>query len=596
MYNNLKGFYTQVVAPPAPTITLTEADTLFWVNRGYTAEQAAKIAAWVTINQMTPTPETIAELIKPAPAAYVYKILPPPDPIFKGKGLDLYKELDFYLAAGSVMDVYDVLKRGLNVEMSPIVFTAAIIAIGKVVAVIVSVVGSIGFAEFLMEEALQSIDQAIYSASREENWELEAKLLAKKKELLTRDFWETIIGLIPGVNVVAAAWKFFEASNLKYETDLELWKNKAAASGVNNNANLNEAAAAIQRGEDPSQFLPTASSDTIPEVITGTVTGVIDGDTIEVTNLSGFVYRIRLIGIDAPEFNTIAGKAAMTYLTDMIIHKSVEVKVDPNNKLDPYKRVLGVVFLNGVDVNLQMLKSGNAAYYVIGSSKYYSDAEYQAAVQKKGKVTITSKPTYCKIYVDMADTGLLTTQTLTLEVGTYIIGCAKEGYRAQSQTVTIEKDRTIEIRFELTATALGEPTAPPTEVPGEPSVTPPAEVPVTAPEEFKIYFTSSPSNAKLYIDDIYTHHWTPSNERELRDVIDLLSIGTHRVTVTKAGMMLEKSINVVAGDNGTHHFVLETVGLPPTAPAAPTPVTIDVAAKIAEIEKLLNELKTFVGL
>lgn len=96
----------------------------------------------------------------------------------------------------------------------------------------------------------------------------------------------------------------------------------------------------------------------------------------------------------------------------------------------------------------------------------------------------------------------------------------------------------------------------------------PEEVPV----EFKIYFTSTPSNAKLFIDDIYTHHWTPSNEKELSDVLHLLTVGTHRIKITKGGMMAEKDITVVEGDNGTIHLDLTTVGLAPPVEVPPEEV------------------------
>jgi len=295
-----------------------------------------------------------------------------------------------------------------------------------------------------------------------------------------------------------------------------------------------------------------------------------------------------------------------------------------------------------------MLSTGNASYYVIGSSKYYSDQEYQAAVVRKGKVSISSKPTYCKIFVDGVDTGKLTTETLELIEGTYMIGCAKEGYRAESRVITIIKDITIEERFELTASALGEEEVeveakediyryywriPETQEirivegtragddwvmgflryiirdrAGKEWLIDPKEIEKTEFVEtvtfeeaakkvaFKIYFTSTPANAKLYIDNVYTHHWTPSNEKELSDVLNLLTVGKHIIKVTKAGMMAEKEITVVDGDNGTINLDLETVGLPaPVEEVKPT-VPLDVAAKIAEIERLVKELKDFVGL
>jgi len=601
------GTLTAPVSFTVPTYTTPEEDPATWRARGYDANQAAKLADWCRINKMSTSQSQINSIlgIVPTPApitvptpepAYVYKILPVPDPVFKGYGLDLYKQLDTALFNKNVNETKRILLEGVNVEMSPIVFLAAILLIGKIVAIIASVLGSWGFAEFLMEEAVQVTDQAIYAASQAKNWEAEAKALAKKKEILDRDAWETIIMGIPAVNVVAAAWKYFEAARMKYEIDFNLWKDKATASGVNTNVNLKKAAEAIEKGEDPAQYLPTATSEEIPEVIYGTVTGVIDGDTIDVRTMQMLTYRIRLIGIDAPENKTIEGKASTEYLTNLIAGKTVKVMVDPSNKVDQYKRVLGVVIMGTQDINLEMLKSGHAQYYVIGSSKYYSDAEYQAAVKHMGKIKITSKPSYCKIYVDSKDTGTLTTQTLDLIEGTYVIGVAKEGYRAQSKVATVEKDKTIEEHFELTASGLGE------------EVTVPAfteEIkPPTEKAAFKIYITSKPTGAKLYIDGVYTKHRTPSDQKELSNVLNLLKVGEHTVRVEKAGAYAEKKIAVTEGDNGEVKLDLETIGLPveeiPVTPEGEAVVTpkpeLDVKAKISEIEKLLKELKDFIGL
>jgi len=50
----------------------------------------------------------------------------------------------------------------------------------------------------------------------------------------------------------------------------------------------------------------------------------------------------------------------------------------------------------------------------------------------------------------------LAIETFELQEGTYVFGAVKEGYRAEAKTVTIIPDETVEIRFELSATQLGE--------------------------------------------------------------------------------------------------------------------------------------------
>ena len=85
--------------------------------------------------------------------------------------------------------------------------------------------------------------------------------------------------------------------------------------------------------------------------------------------------------------------------------------------------------------------------------------------------------------------------------------------------------------------------------------------------DFKILITSEPSNAKLFLDGIALKHNTPSDEVELKDVIDLFTVGKHKIRAERAGVAKEQDITIKAGDNGTIHLILETIGLPGPAPA-----------------------------
>jgi len=388
---------------------------------------------------------------------YVYKKLPPPPSNFTGKALELYQRLDTAMYQDNKTEGWAILREMNKTEMSPIVVLAAIGALIPVITAIIAWLGSVAFAKFLMEESLQTLDFAIKTASDNKDWESMGKALAMKKEFLDETMWEKILSLMVGVNVIAAAYKYYDASRMKYEIDKKAWEKQIATTDVNKNANLTLAIAAVDKGEDPTQYLPSTTPLTIPETISGTVISVIDGDTIDVQDMTGVIYRIRMTGIDAPEFKTNEGKASGKYLTDQIYNKRVNVKVDPSNQKDQYGRVLGVVFLDSTDINKKMLSEGYAQYYFIGKNKYYSDEEYIAAAKRKGKVSLTSKPTYCKIYIDQNDTGKLTSETIELPEGTYTIGLTKEGYVAQSQLVTILPDKTIEIRFELSQESVSKP-------------------------------------------------------------------------------------------------------------------------------------------
>ena len=93
------------------------------------------------------------------------------------------------------------------------------------------------------------------------------------------------------------------------------------------------------------------------------VTQVFDGNTIKARSIRREIV-IKLAGIDAPEMSRKMNepgqpfsRKAQSYLADLIINKMVRV-----NELgsDHYRRVLGVVYLKGKNVNLRMVQVGMA--------------------------------------------------------------------------------------------------------------------------------------------------------------------------------------------------------------------------------------------
>ena len=115
---------------------------------------------------------------------------------------------------------------------------------------------------------------------------------------------------------------------------------------------------------------------------------IIDGDTIKILNK-----RIRFHGIDTPEKKQICiknskeyrcGQEATTALMKKINGKSVACKVQ--EKLDRYKRYIGVCFLEHIDLNKWMVRSGYAVAYRRYSKDYIEDENYA----KKNKIGLWS--------------------------------------------------------------------------------------------------------------------------------------------------------------------------------------------------------------
>ena len=113
---------------------------------------------------------------------------------------------------------------------------------------------------------------------------------------------------------------------------------------------------------------------------------IIDGDTIDVILDLGFDIlhksRVRLFGIDTPESGTRdkeekqRGLISKKYLTEAIKKgNKLTIKTHKGSETGKFGRILGEVFVDGKNINLQMTKDGYAvAYY--GQNKNLIEAEH----------------------------------------------------------------------------------------------------------------------------------------------------------------------------------------------------------------------------
>jgi len=91
--------------------------------------------------------------------------------------------------------------------------------------------------------------------------------------------------------------------------------------------------------------------------IEGRVVGITDGDTITVLNSTRAEYKIRLSAIDAPEKMQDFGKVSKQALSNLIFNK--QVTIETNNQLHRGRHI-GIVYLNGEDINLNQVRNGMA--------------------------------------------------------------------------------------------------------------------------------------------------------------------------------------------------------------------------------------------
>lgn len=120
----------------------------------------------------------------------------------------------------------------------------------------------------------------------------------------------------------------------------------------------------------------------------GQVVRIADGDTITVLDANKTQHKIRLAGIDAPERKQPYGEASRKHLASLIAGKTVSVEW---SKRDKYRRIVGVVVYQGMDVNLEQIKMGYAWHYKKYEAEQtpndrmtYADAEQSARIKHMG--------------------------------------------------------------------------------------------------------------------------------------------------------------------------------------------------------------------
>tara|TARA_B100000686_G_C16426438_1_gene779833 strand:- start:163 stop:648 length:486 start_codon:yes stop_codon:yes gene_type:complete len=102
-------------------------------------------------------------------------------------------------------------------------------------------------------------------------------------------------------------------------------------------------------------FSTTASSETLD----GLVISVADGDTLTL-QVGDRRYRIRLSEIDTPERDQPWGDQAKSALVSKVERKLVRVTILDT---DQYGRKVGKVWLNGRDINQELVSEGHAWVY-----------------------------------------------------------------------------------------------------------------------------------------------------------------------------------------------------------------------------------------
>lgn len=125
-----------------------------------------------------------------------------------------------------------------------------------------------------------------------------------------------------------------------------------------------------------------------PIPLLGMISGVTDGDTVTLLDAQNMRYKLRLVGIDAPEVRMPFGVQAKQFLEKRLLGKKVVALIA---KQDRYGRHIATLLFEGEDVNLQLIHAGLAWHYTKyaleqtdESAARYSNAELKARMQAVG--------------------------------------------------------------------------------------------------------------------------------------------------------------------------------------------------------------------
>ena len=114
----------------------------------------------------------------------------------------------------------------------------------------------------------------------------------------------------------------------------------------------------------------------------GKVIKVSDGDTITLLTDDKVSHKVRLNDIDAPEKKQPFGSKSRDNLASYIAGETVTVRYKSK---DRYGRVLGTIYFDNLDINLQQVKNGYAwVYKQYSKNQTYYKEEQKARDLKKG--------------------------------------------------------------------------------------------------------------------------------------------------------------------------------------------------------------------
>lgn len=121
------------------------------------------------------------------------------------------------------------------------------------------------------------------------------------------------------------------------------------------------------------EWLPSATPPPATAA-TWTIQKVHDGDTVTAIDPAGRTVKIRLLGIDAPEYRQPHGREARTALEQKV--RGVPIRLEGHGR-DQYDRLLGTLWIGERNLNRELVAEGHAWVF----DRFSPPAELAAAQQ-----------------------------------------------------------------------------------------------------------------------------------------------------------------------------------------------------------------------
>jgi micrococcal nuclease len=128
---------------------------------------------------------------------------------------------------------------------------------------------------------------------------------------------------------------------------------------------------------------PTLPAPTLSEgiEISGPITHVVDGDTLDVNNI-----RIRLALVNTPEVGEPGFDTAKNFVEKLCLDKNGEVDIDDGQRQGSFGREIGVVYCDGVNLNSELMSKG----YASTSTEFCDVSEFSAEPWAKSSCQVGS--------------------------------------------------------------------------------------------------------------------------------------------------------------------------------------------------------------